>query len=176
MDDAGAAHERRATSRQVCLHPERVRIELMLAGQASFRTGGALVAGRLLRCLDPMARITGQLATSPLVQVNNTTTVFTHDPGSARFEAQLIRVLSRFPNARAAVIAEFQKFDRSTGAGPVTIDRPAALPGRDKQAGAGRPGASVRLHGRRGPRACTQAVVERAMCPGIIGRPSFAWA
>jgi hypothetical protein len=77
---------------------------------AGDRTGGALVAGRLLTCLDSMARITGQLAQSPLV-VNNTQNVFINDPGFAAFQAQLIAALRPFPDARTAVIACFEKLD-----------------------------------------------------------------
>lgn len=95
---------------------------------AGDRTGGALLAGRLTRVNEAIGRVTGQLANSPLIQLNQTNVAFTHDPGYARLQAQLIRVLSRFPDARAAVIAEFQKLEPGTGAGPVTIEQPPALP------------------------------------------------
>jgi hypothetical protein len=78
--------------------------------EAGDRNGGALVAGRLLTCLDSMARLTGQLATSPLIQ-NNTQVNFYLQPEFASFEADLIRALSRFPEARAAVLAEFERLE-----------------------------------------------------------------
>lgn len=77
---------------------------------AGDRTGGALVAGRLLTCLDSMARLTGQLLQSPLV-VNNTQNVFINDPGFAAFQSQLIAALRAYPDARNAVIACFEKLD-----------------------------------------------------------------
>jgi len=77
---------------------------------AGDRNGGALVAGRLLRCLDSMARLTGELATSPLIQ-NNTQVNFYLSPEFASFQADLIRALSRFPEARAAVLAEFERLE-----------------------------------------------------------------
>lgn len=77
---------------------------------AGDRTGGALVAGRLLTCLDSMAKITGQMLQSPLV-VNNTQNVFMHDPGFAAFQSQLVRALRAHPEARAAVIKEFEKLE-----------------------------------------------------------------
>lgn len=78
--------------------------------EAGDRTGGALVAGRLLTCLDSMARLTGELATSPLIQ-NNTQVNFYLSPEFASFQADLIRALSRFPEARAAVLAEFERVE-----------------------------------------------------------------
>lgn len=87
---------------------------------AGDRTGGALVAGRLLTCLDSMARVTGQIAQSPLV-VNNTQNVFINDPGFTAFQSQLIAALRPFPDARNAVIACFEKLDAE----------PAALPAVD---------------------------------------------
>jgi hypothetical protein len=94
---------------------------------AGDRTGGALVAGRLLTCLDSMAKITGQMLSSPLV-VNNTQNVFLNDPGFAAFQSQLVRVLRGFPEARAAVIKEFEKLESApTEAAPgVTYDNQAA--------------------------------------------------
>jgi len=77
--------------------------------EAGDRNGAALVAGRLLTCLDSMARLTGQLATSPLVQ--NNTVNFYLLPEFAGFQADLIRALSRFPDARAAVLAEFERLE-----------------------------------------------------------------
>jgi hypothetical protein len=77
---------------------------------AGDRNGGALLAGRLHENLAAMARLTGQLAASPLVQVNQTN-IFFNDPAFARFQSDLIRVLSRFPDARDAVLAEFERLE-----------------------------------------------------------------
>lgn len=81
------------------------------AGDAST---GALVAGRLHENLNAIARLTGQLATSPLVQINNsqhTTNFFTADPAFAAFQARLITALRPFPEARAAIIAQFEAIE-----------------------------------------------------------------
>jgi hypothetical protein len=77
---------------------------------AGDRNGGALLAGRLHENLAAMARLTGQLAESPLVQVNQTN-IFINDPAFASFQADLIRALSHFPDARAAVLAEFERLE-----------------------------------------------------------------
>lgn len=77
---------------------------------AGDRTGGALLAGRLHENLGKMAQLTGQLAQSPLLVQNN---FFMADPGFMEFQQQLIQVLRRFPEARSAVIAEFEKLERS---------------------------------------------------------------
>jgi hypothetical protein len=88
--------------------------------------GASLVAGRLLTCLDAMARLTGQLLQSPLV-VNNTQNVFLNDPGFAAFQAELIAALRPFPEARNAVIACFEKLDAEPSTSPmVTYDHQAA--------------------------------------------------
>lgn len=72
--------------------------------------GAAHVAAQLLKCLDSMARLTGELASSPLVQINQQN-VFINDPNFMRFQGDLIRVLSLFPEARAAVLAEFERIE-----------------------------------------------------------------
>ena len=87
--------------------------------EAGDRNGGALVAGRLLTCLDAMGRLTGQLADSPLIQ-HNVQNNFYLLPEFASFQADLIRALSRFPDARAAVLAEFERLD--------AVAPPAELP------------------------------------------------
>lgn len=92
--------------------------------EAGDRNGGALVAGRLLTCLDSMARLTGELATSPLIQ-NNTQLNFYLSPEFASFQADLIRALSRFPEARAAVLQEFERLEAVA---------PAQLPALEHQA------------------------------------------
>ncbi len=79
---------------------------------AGDRTGGALLAGRLHENLGKMAQLTGQLSQSPLLVQNN---FFMSDPGFMEFQQQLIGVLRRFPEARTAVIAEFEKLDRMAG-------------------------------------------------------------
>lgn len=77
---------------------------------AGDRNGGALLAGRLHENLAAMARLTGQLAASPLVQISQTN-IFLNDPAFASFQADLIRVLSRFPEARDAVMTEFERLE-----------------------------------------------------------------
>jgi hypothetical protein len=98
------------------------------AVEAGDRNGGALVAGRLLTCLDAMGRLTGQLAGSTLIQ-QNTVNNFYLLPEFASFEADLIRALSRFPEARAAVLAEFERIGAAASA-------PAAPPALEHHAGA----------------------------------------
>lgn len=82
------------------------------AVEAGDRNGGAILAGRLIVCLEKIGHITGQLAQSPLLVNNTQVNVFASDPAFALFQADLIRVLSRFPDARAAVLAEFERLDR----------------------------------------------------------------
>ena len=82
---------------------------------AGDRNGGALLAGRLHENLGKMAQLTGQLAQSPLIVQNN---FFLNDPNFIEFQRDLISTLRRFPEARNAVIAEFERLEQ--GAAPST--------------------------------------------------------
>jgi hypothetical protein len=86
---------------------------------------GAMLAGRLHENLSNVARLTGQLATSPLI-LNQTNNFFFNDPRFADFQARLIRILSRFPDACSAVIAEFESLEPSPAAMPALEHRPNA--------------------------------------------------
>jgi hypothetical protein len=81
---------------------------------AGDRNGGALVAGRLLTCLDSMARHMAPYA--PLIQ-NNTQVNFYLEPEFASWQADLIRVLQRFPDALEAAITEFEKLEAAATSG-----------------------------------------------------------
>jgi len=73
---------------------------------------GALLSGRLHENLNSIARLTGQLASSPLVQINNNNvSMLTQSPDFTAFQARLIGVLRNFPEARAAVIQEFERIE-----------------------------------------------------------------
>lgn len=78
--------------------------------EAGDKTSGAMLAGRLTEVNNSIARITGELASSPLVQ-RNTVNVFMQSQEFAEFQGRLIAVLSRFPEAREAVIAEFERLE-----------------------------------------------------------------
>jgi hypothetical protein len=78
--------------------------------EAGDRQTGALISGRLREVNDSIGRITGELAHSPLIQ-QNTVNVFVHDPAFATFRDDLIRVLSRFPEAYEAVLAAFERLE-----------------------------------------------------------------
>ena len=93
--------------------------------EAGDRTVGALLAGKLHQNLQITARITGELASSPLIQVNNTqnnNVAMLETPAFAAFQARLIGVLRLFPEARDAVIAEFERLE----APPATAPPPSA--------------------------------------------------
>jgi hypothetical protein len=99
-----------------------------IAVTASDGTTTGLLAGRLTEVNNAIAKLTGELASSPLV-VNNTQNIFTSDPGFAQFQQQLIGVLRHFPDARNAVVAEFERLERTLAAPPspgVTYDHQTA--------------------------------------------------
>jgi hypothetical protein len=77
---------------------------------AGDRFSVATVAGRLHENLRDVARLTGELASSPLVQ-QTTNNFFLNDPQFAAFQARLIATLRPFADARSAVIAEFSRLE-----------------------------------------------------------------
>jgi len=89
----------------------------------------ATIAGRLHENLRLLASITGELASSPLVSINNNSqtnnNILVADSGFAAFQARLIAVLRKFPDARDAVIAEFQKLETPEAVAPKLTHEPA---------------------------------------------------
>jgi hypothetical protein len=82
--------------------------------EAGDRTVGALLAGKLHQNLQITAKITGELASSPLIQVNNTqnnNVAMVESPAFAAFQARLIAVLRNHPAARDDVLREFQRIE-----------------------------------------------------------------
>lgn len=100
-------------------HLKTVRVGLYelynTAVEIGDRNGGALLARALHENLDKMGRLTGEVLASPLIQNNTTITNNTlsirENAEFAQFQANLTRVLTQFPDALRAVIAEFEKLD-----------------------------------------------------------------
>jgi hypothetical protein len=88
-------------------------IESLAAAPAQDGLGRATLAGRLHENARIRGLISGELSKSPLVQINNTQNVFTNDAGFVEFQQQLVSVLRRFPEARQAVLLEFQRLEQS---------------------------------------------------------------
>jgi len=88
----------------------------LAAGDSS---GVALLAGRLTEINNAISKLTGELANSPLVQ-NNTVNNFYAQPEFLSFQDSIVRVLSRFPEAYAAVLAEFERLEAA-----VPVELPA---------------------------------------------------
>lgn len=111
-------------SESVLDHHRAVRAGLYQRYSAALEAGDnfsvASIAGRLTEVNNAIARLCGQLATSPLIQ-QNTLNVFVNDPAFATFRDDLVRVLSRFPDAYEAVLAEFERLE----AQPTTSALPA---------------------------------------------------
>jgi hypothetical protein len=96
------------------------------AVEAGDRSGGSQVAARLISCLDSIAKLTGELAYSPLIQNNTQVNNFYLEPAFASFQADLIRALSRFPEARAAVLQEFERLEAAAPAARLALEHHAA--------------------------------------------------
>jgi hypothetical protein len=91
---------------------------------AGDRSGGALLAGRLLDCLNSMARLTGELASSPLIQTNNNIFLM---PEFSAVQAALVSVLARHPTARAEVIRAFRDLEACATAPVATSPTPRLI-------------------------------------------------
>lgn len=93
-----------------------VRAGLFEGYQAALAAGDrhstAILASRLHENLRLLAKITGELASSPLVQINNQT-VLVESPQFAEFQARLIQVLGRHPAARDDVVREFEALEHA---------------------------------------------------------------
>lgn len=105
-----------------------VRAPLWAAYAAAAEVGDAVtldrISGRLTDSINATGRLTGELASSPLVQ-NNVQINLIANPEFARFQSDLLRVLSKYPEAARAVMAEFQRLD-----GPPSMARPALEHGK----------------------------------------------
>jgi hypothetical protein len=106
-------------------HHKAVRAGLYTLYEAAVtagdRTGGALLSGKLTEVNNSIAKICGQLATSPLVLINNsqtTITALTDSTAFRAFQARLIAVLARHPEARDEVMREFERLDGAAAVSP----------------------------------------------------------
>lgn len=72
---------------------------------------GALLAGKLCEVLSVTARLTGELATSPLVQNNVQNIVLGSTAAFAALQARLIRACAKHPAVRDAIIAELRSLE-----------------------------------------------------------------
>ena len=73
--------------------------------------------GKLHQFLSITARTTGELAQSPLVSITNNQQnigLMIETPEFAEFQARLVAVLRDFPEARLAVLREFEHLESST--------------------------------------------------------------
>ena len=74
----------------------------------------ALLAGKIHENLRITGNITGELASSPLVQINNSQNhmiMLMENAEFTAFQARLVAVLRAYPEARMAVLAEFERLD-----------------------------------------------------------------
>jgi hypothetical protein len=79
--------------------------------EASDRTGGAMLAGRLTEVNSAIARITGQLATSPLVQNTFNTVNFAAHPAYLKLRDGLVALSRAHPEVRPDLFAMLKRLD-----------------------------------------------------------------
>jgi hypothetical protein len=95
----------------------------------------ASIADRLLRTLDGIGKLTGQLRAAGIT-INNVNsvsgpTVVLNSPEIVRLQSTIIRALSPFPEARAVVIGALRELDTGAPAlpAPVTLPEPTTIEG-----------------------------------------------
>ncbi len=89
--------------------------------EAGDRNGAATLAGRLIEVNNAIAKLTGQLIDSPLVQNNH---LHIHSPIIQDVQNMLLLTLSPYPEALDAVVAGFEELDRKAR-GNTPHERPA---------------------------------------------------
>lgn len=105
---------------------------------ASDRHGTALLASKMHENVALCAKLTGELAESPLVQTNVNVMVL---PQITALQAHLLRVLADYPDARVAVIRAFHQMEEQETARP--LSPPLIEGGRDAVASASPPAAAA---------------------------------
>src|SRR5258706_6823279 len=72
----------------------------------------AYVTGHLVKVLEAIARVTGEIGGLAQLTINNTTNVgIINSPTFARMQAAMLRALQDFPEARVAVVAALRSLD-----------------------------------------------------------------
>lgn len=84
---------------------------LTAALEAADNNSVALLAGRLTHVNNSIAKLTGELAASPLIQ-NTTVNLFMNDPSFLRFMEELAAALGDYPDARRALFKRFEELER----------------------------------------------------------------
>lgn len=105
---------------------------------ASDRHGTALLASKMHENVSLVAKLTGELSQSPLMQTNVNVTVL---PQITALQAHLLRVLADYPDARVAVIRAFHQMEEQETARP--LSPPLIEGGRDAVASATPPAAAA---------------------------------
>lgn len=89
-------------------------LEALAVAPAEDANARASLTGRVHENARIRGQLTGELSKSPLIQ-QNTVNVFMNSPEFVRFQGALLNVLRQFPEAREAVIAEFERLEALDG-------------------------------------------------------------
>jgi hypothetical protein len=85
-----------------------------MAVTAGDRSGGSLLAGRLNENLNSVARLTGQIMQSPMIQNTTINLGLRENEQFERLKLEIVRILSNHPAALADVIREFERVEQSS--------------------------------------------------------------
>jgi hypothetical protein len=93
--------------------------QFLTASETGDRNGTALIAGRLLRCLELTAQLTGELSRTGATITNNLAIV--NSPYVADLQSMLIRTLQPYPEARQAVLIGLEELSRRSAEGRTSL-------------------------------------------------------
>jgi hypothetical protein len=113
-------------------------VRCVLMGQLSVMTeagdarGAGYIGGQLVKVLETIARVSGELgdlARSATYNITNNVAVLTEHPKFVQVQMGLLRALAPYPDARAAVVAVLRDIDagNAPAASPGPMARPSAL-------------------------------------------------
>lgn len=83
--------------------------QLAACAEAGDAIGASRVANALVGTLERMGKITGELST--LSSMTNINVALVNSPEFADLQARMLRALAPYPEARAAVVAEYREID-----------------------------------------------------------------
>jgi hypothetical protein len=91
--------------------------QLAAMNEAGDARGAAYITGQLVRVLESIAKVTGEIGDlARSVTINNMTNVavLTEHPDFAKMQASLLRALGPYPDARRAVVDALRELEAGT--------------------------------------------------------------
>lgn len=104
--------------------------QLAAMNEAGDARGAGYITGQLVKVLETIARVTGEIGDlARSVTINNTNVAVVNHPQFASVQATMLRALAPFPDARTAVVAALRHLDSGsapTGSAAKVIEHAGA--------------------------------------------------